>query len=399
MPQLSNKGTNLPTSPIRKLVSYSDQAKSNGIEVLHLNIGQPDIPSPSNAMEAVKSVDLSLLPYGPSQGTLSYRQKLATYYKKHQIDISPEDILVTTGASEALTFTLNVICDAGDEIIIPEPFYANYNGFASASSVNVVPVISAFDSQFQLPSLENISEKITAKTKAILLCNPSNPTGYVYNEQEINTLCELAIAHDIFLIVDEVYREFIHEGNPHYSVLRHPDGANHTIMIDSVSKRYSLCGARVGCVVSKNNSFIENVLKFAHLRLSPPTLALVASEAALEAPDSYLKGVIAEYSKRRNVLIEQLEKIPNVVVSHPMGAFYCIVKLPVEDAEDFSKFLLTDFHDQNQTVMLAPAKGFYSTPGVGLNEVRIAFILDSEKLIRAARILEKALQAYKKFVS
>lgn len=399
MPQLSEKGTALPTSPIRKLVIYSDQAKAKGIEVLHLNIGQPDIPSPPNALEVVKSSDLKLLPYGPSQGSLSYRQKLCDYYRKHHIDLSPDDILVTTGASEALTFVLNVICDAGDEIIIPEPFYANYNGFASAASVNVVPVISEFKAKFQLPSLENISQKITPKTKAILLCNPSNPTGYVYSKNEINTLCELAIKHDIFLIVDEVYREFIHEGDPHYSVLRHPKGAEHTVMIDSVSKRYSLCGARVGCIVTKNKKFMENVLKFAHLRLSPPTYALMASEAALEAPESYLQGVIAEYGKRRKVLIEQLEKIPEVEVSHPMGAFYCIAKLPVDDAEDFSKFLLTNFNDQNQTVMLAPARGFYSTPGVGLNEVRIAFILDSEKLIRAVQILEKALQAYKKFVS
>lgn len=399
MPQLSEKGTALPTSPIRKLVIYSDQAKAKGIEVLHLNIGQPDIPSPPNALEVVKSSDLKLLPYGPSQGSLSYRQKLCDYYRKHQIDLSPDDILVTTGASEALTFALNVICDSGDEIIIPEPFYANYNGFASAASVNVVPVISEFEAKFQLPSLENISQKITPKTKAILLCNPSNPTGYVYSKNEINTLCELAIKHDIFLIVDEVYREFIHEGDPHYSVLRHPKGAEHIVMIDSVSKRYSLCGARVGCIVTKNKKFMENVLKFAHLRLSPPTYALMASEAALEAPESYLQGVIAEYGKRRKVLIEQLEKIPEVEVSHPMGAFYCIAKLPVDDAEDFSKFLLTNFNDQNQTVMLAPARGFYSTPGVGLNEVRIAFILDSEKLIRAVQILEKALQAYKKFVS
>ncbi len=252
MPQLSEKGTALPTSPIRKLVIYSDQAKAKGIEVLHLNIGQPDIPSPPNALEVVKSSDLKLLPYGPSQGSLSYRQKLCDYYRKHQIDLSPDDILVTTGASEALTFALNVICDSGDEIIIPEPFYANYNGFASAASVNVVPVISEFEAKFQLPSLENISQKITPKTKAILLCNPSNPTGYVYSKNEINTLCELAIKHDIFLIVDEVYREFIHEGDPHYSVLRHPKGAEHIVMIDSVSKRYSLCGARVGCIVTKN---------------------------------------------------------------------------------------------------------------------------------------------------
>jgi aspartate aminotransferase len=396
MPHLSKRGTELPTSPIRKLVVFSDKAKARGIEVLHLNIGQPDIEAPKAALEAVRNTPLKLLPYGPSQGELSYRKKLAKYYSKHQIEVSSEDILVTTGASEALTFVLNSICDAGDEIIIPEPFYANYNGFASAASVKVVPVISEFNSQFQLPALENIIEKINSKTKAILLCNPSNPTGYVYSQSEISTLCELAVSHNIFLIVDEVYREFIHGDIEHYSVLRHPKGAAHTVIIDSVSKRYSLCGARVGCIVSKNKALIQNLLKFAHLRLSPPTYALIASEAALDAPDSYLEGVIAEYGKRRKVLIEALEQIPEVEVSHPMGAFYCIAKLPVDDAEAFSKFLLTSYQDQDQTVMLAPATGFYSTPGMGKNEVRIAFILNSDKLLRAAKILELGLRAYKK---
>ena len=398
MPQLSRKGIELPTSPIRKLVLYSEEAKARGVEVLHLNIGQPDIAAPKEAIEAVQSATLDLLPYGPSQGTLAYRKKLAHYYSKHHIAISPEDIIVTTGASEALTFALNVICDAGDEIIIPEPFYANYNGFASAASVKVVPVISEFHSQFQLPALENISEKISSKTRAILLCNPSNPTGYVYSRKEIDTLCEFAVKHDIFLIVDEVYREFIHGGEPHYSVLCNDQASQHTLMIDSVSKRYSMCGARVGSLVSKNKALMQNVLKFAHLRLSPPTYALMASEAALSAPDSYLEGVVKEYTARRNTLITQLKQIPNVEVSQPMGAFYCIVKLPVKDAEDFAKFLLTDFNLDNQTVMLAPAKGFYSSPNVGLNEVRIAFILSQEKLIRAATILENALKAYKKFV-
>lgn len=396
MPHLSQRGTDLPTSPIRKLVVFSDDAKSRGIDVLHLNIGQPDIEAPKEALEAVQNAKLKLLPYGPSQGELSYRKKLVKYYHKHQIEVEPEDILVTTGASEALTFALNAICDAGDEIIIPEPFYANYNGFASASSVKVVPVISEFNSQFQLPSLENISEKINSKTKAILLCNPSNPTGYVYSLSEISTLCELALKHNIFLIVDEVYREFIHGDIKHYSVLRHPKGANHTVIIDSVSKRYSLCGARVGCIVSKNKALIQNLLKFAHLRLSPPTYALIASEAALDAPESYLKGVIKEYSKRRKVLIDALEQIPEVEVSHPMGAFYCIAKLPVDDAEVFSKFLLTSFQNKGQTIMLAPAAGFYSTPNIGKNEVRIAFILNTEKLLRATEILEQGLIAYKK---
>ena len=396
MPQLSKKGIELPTSPIRKLVVFSDKAKEKGIEVLHLNIGQPDIEAPKEAIDAVKNSDLKLLPYGPSQGELSYRKKLSKYYSQHHIDVSPDDILITTGASEALTFALNSICDAGDEIIIPEPFYANYNGFASAASVKVVPVISEFKSRFQLPALENINDKITSRTKAILLCNPSNPTGYVYNKTEIDTLCELAAQHDIFLIVDEVYREFIHGDVEHYSILRNPMGTQHTVMIDPVSKRYSLCGARVGSIVSKNKELIQNILKFAHLRLSPPTFALMASEAALDAPKTYLENVIAEYGKRRDVLIKALEEIPGVEVSHPMGAFYCIAKLPVENAEDFSKFLLTSFHHNEKTVMLAPATGFYSTPGVGINEVRIAFVLDSEKLHLAATILRLGLEAYKK---
>ena len=352
----------------------------------------------SVALEAIKNFDNNVVEYSHSAGFESYRKGLASYYQSLDIDVSYNDLMVTTGGSEALLFALNSCLDAGDEIIIPEPFYANYNGFASASSIRVVPVISKFNSQFQLPAMENINEKITPKTKAILLCNPSNPTGYVYSKKEIDTLCELALKHDIFLIVDEVYREFIHGGEPHYSVLSDEKASKHTVMIDSVSKRYSLCGARVGSLVSKNNTLIQNALKFAHLRLSPPTYALMASEAALSAPKSYLDEVVKEYTTRRNILINRLEQIPNVEVSHPMGAFYCIVKLPVEDAENFSKFLLTDFSLNNQTVMLAPAKGFYSSPNVGVNEVRIAFILDEEKLILAATILEKALEAYKNFV-
>lgn len=396
MPQLSKKGTNLPASPIRKLAGYAELAKSNGISILHLNIGQPDIAAPKEALEAVYQSDLELLPYGPSQGTLDYRKKLCAYYASHKIALDPNDILVTTGASEALTFCLNVVCDAGDEIIIPEPFYANYNGFASASSVQVVPVISDFETGFELPSLDKIDAKITSKTKAILICNPSNPTGYVYSKEEIEALAELAIKRDIFLIIDEVYREFIHDDRSHYSVLTNPKWKSHAIMIDSVSKRFSLCGARVGCIVSRNKELIQHVLKFAHLRLSPPTLALIASEAALAAPKSYLDNVVTEYTKRRNVLIDALEKISGVSVSHPMGAFYCIVQLPIKNAEAFSEFLLTDFSDAGESVMLAPATGFYSTPGHGLNEVRIAFILEVPKLLRAAEILEKALVAYSK---
>ena len=394
MPKISKKAQELPSSPIRKLVTYADQAKSRGVEILHLNIGQPDIEAPSEAMEIVRHHDFKLLPYGSSQGALSYRQKLCTYYEHHDINIHPNDIIVTTGASEALSFTLNVICDAGDEIIIPEPFYANYNGFAASSSVKVIPVISHFDNKFELPPVKDLKEKITNKTRAILICNPSNPTGYLYTEIEIKALVDLAIEKDIFIIVDEVYREFIYTDSSHYSVLQNKKGSQHAVMIDSVSKRYSLCVARVGCMISKNKRLMATALKFAHLRLSPPALALMASEAAITAPHSYLEAVKKEYSIRRKVTIEALEKIKDIKVSKPMGAFYCIAKLPVKSAEDFSKFLLTDFQDDRQTVMLAPASGFYSSPELGKDQVRLAFVLESSKLKRAAKILEKALIVY-----
>jgi aspartate aminotransferase len=395
MPKISKKCQELPSSPIRKLVFHSDEAKTRGVEVLHLNIGQPDIEAPKEAMEIVRKQSLKLLPYGSSQGSLSYRTQLCSYYEQHGIAIEPDDIIVTTGASEALSFTLNVICDAGDEIIIPEPFYANYNGFAAACSVEVIPVVSHFENQFELPPIEELKEKITDKTRAILICNPSNPTGYLYSEAEIKALIDLAVAHDIFIIVDEVYREFIYTEQSHYSVLKSEKGSEHAVMIDSVSKRYSLCGARVGCMISKNKALMATALKFAHLRLSPPALALMASEAAVSSPSSYLDDVKKEYEKRKNVTVAALEKIEGVAVSNPMGAFYCIAKLPVDSAEDFSKFLLTDFEDQGQTVMLAPAAGFYSSPELGKDQVRLAFVLDSKKLQRAAEILEKALNAYR----
>tara|TARA_B100000941_G_scaffold199516_1_gene144819 strand:+ start:2283 stop:3476 length:1194 start_codon:yes stop_codon:yes gene_type:complete len=394
MPKISKKAQELPSSPIRKLVAYADQAKSRGVDILHLNIGQPDIEAPAEAMKIVRDHDLKLLPYGSSQGSLSYRKKLCAYYEQHNIAIDPNDIIVTTGASEALSFTLSVICDAGDEIIIPEPFYANYNGFAASLSVEVIPVISHFDNKFELPPVEDLKEKITDNTRAILICNPSNPTGYLYNEIEINALLDLAVKEDIFIIVDEVYREFIYTNSSHYSVLQNKKGSQHAIMIDSVSKRYSLCGARVGCMISKNKRLMSTALKFAHLRLSPPTLALMASEAAITAPKSYLEAVKKEYAFRRKVTIEALKKIKNVKVSSPMGAFYCIAKLPVKNAEDFSRFLLTDFQYNGQTLMLAPAAGFYSSPELGENQVRFAFVLESNKLRLAARILEKALIAY-----
>ena len=394
MPKISTKGQELPSSPIRKLVVHADEAKSRGLEVLHLNIGQPDIDAPVEAMEIVRNHDLKLLSYGSSQGSLSFRTQFCQYYQQHDISIQPDDIIITTGASEALAFTLNVICDAGDEVIIPEPFYANYNGFAAACSVEVVPVVSHFENQFELPPVQALKEKITDKTRAILICNPSNPTGYLCSEAEVKALIDLAIGHDIFIIVDEVYREFIYAEKSHYSVLKSKKGKQHVVMIDSVSKRYSLCGARVGCMISKNKTLMATALKFAHLRLSPPALAMIASEAAISAPPSYLDNVKKEYEKRKDVTVTALENIQGVEVCNPMGAFYCIAKLPVESAEDFSKFLLTDFEDQGQTLMLAPAAGFYSSPELGKDQVRLAFVLESSKLQRAAEILEKALTAY-----
>ena len=395
MPFISHKGKNLPESPIRKLVHYADAAKKKGIHVHHLNIGQPDISAPAEAIEVVKKSTHDLLPYGSSEGPLSYRNALVRYYQQNDIIINPEEIIVTTGASEALAFTLNSICDAGDEIIIPEPFYANYNGFAAAASVNVVPVVSLFDDQFKLPALEEIEAKVSDKTRAILLCNPSNPTGYLYSKEEITALGQLALKHDLFFIVDEVYREFIHDPiMAHFSVLQLEGLEQQAIMIDSVSKRYSLCGARVGAMVSRNKELLATALKFAHLRLSPATYALMASEAALNSPPSYLEEVVKEYTKRKETLIKALEKIDGVRVSNPTGAFYCMAELPVKDAEDFSKWLLTDFSDQNETLMFAPAAGFYSTPGYGKKEVRIGFVLNQEKLKRAAQILERALITY-----
>ena len=394
MPKISKKGQELPSSPIRKLVSHAEEAKSRGIEILHLNIGQPDINAPTEAMEIIRNHNLKLLPYGSSQGSLSYRKKLCRYYNQHDISIDKNDIIVTTGASEALSFTLNVICDAGDQIIIPEPFYANYNGFAASSSVDVIPVASNFENKFELPPVKDLKEKITDKTRAILICNPNNPTGYLYTIAEINSLVDLAVEKDIFIIVDEVYREFIYTDSKHYSILQNKKANQHSIMIDSVSKRYSLCGARVGCMISKNKKLMATALKFAHLRLSPPSLALMASEAAITAPKSYLENVKKEYTIRRKVTIEALEKIKDVKVSTPMGAFYCIVKLPVNNAEDFSRFLLSDFQHNGQTVMLAPAAGFYTSPELGKDQVRLAFVLESSKLKRAAEIIEKALVAY-----
>ncbi len=394
MPKISHKGIEMPQSPIRKLVPFAEAAKKKGKQVIHLNIGQPDIKTPKIAIDAVKNANIEVLSYARSEGSETYRKKLASYYKKNQIHVNENDIVVTTGGSEALLFTIGSITDAGDEIIIPEPFYANYNGFSKANGVVVKPVESSIENSFALPDISDFEKLITSKTKAILICNPGNPTGYLYTKKEIEKLKELVLKHDIFLIADEVYREFVYDGMQHHSVM-HQDGLeNHAILIDSVSKRYSMCGARIGCVVSKNKEFIQTVIKFAQARLSPPTLALIASEAALDTPQSYFEEVISEYQERRNILIKELNKIENLKVSVPKGAFYLIAELPIQDADHFAQWLLEDFSLNNETVMVAPASGFYSTECAGKNQIRIAYVLEKEALKRAVNILKEALIAY-----
>lgn len=384
----------MPESPIRKLVPYAENAKKMGRKVYHLNIGQPDINTPQVALDAVKHADFKVLEYARSEGSETYRIKLAEYYKKHNIQVTAQDIIVTTGGSEALLFCLGSIADEGDEIIIPEPFYANYNGFSTASGIRVVPIISSIENDFALPPIEEFEKLITPKTKAVLICNPGNPTGYLYSKEEIQQLKDLVLKHDIFLISDEVYREFVYEGIRHNSVMSVSGMEQNAIMIDSVSKRYSMCGARIGCVVSRNKEVIQTVLKFAQARLSPPTYALIASEAALDTPETYFREVNEEYFLRRNTLIESLHKIPNVKVSVPKGAFYCIAELPVKDSDHFAQWMLEHFEDKGETVMVAPASGFYSTPGSGKNQIRIAYVLNTESLKRSVELIHLALEKY-----
>ncbi|MBL4604854.1 MAG: pyridoxal phosphate-dependent aminotransferase [Flavobacteriaceae bacterium] len=394
MPQISRKGTSMPESPIRKLVPYAETAKKNGTKVYHLNIGQPDIKTPQVALDAVKNNTIEVLSYARSEGSEEYRTKLASYYLKKDIHVSADNIIATTGGSEALLFTIGSITDPGDEIIIPEPFYANYNGFSTASGINIVPVISKIDDNFALPKIEDFEKLITPKTKAILICNPGNPTGYLYSKEEIQKLKQLVLKHDLFLIADEVYREFAYDGNTHHSVMSEEGLDEHAIMIDSVSKRYSMCGARIGCIVSKNKNFIHTAIKFAQARLSPPTYALIASEAALETPQSYFDDVIEEYVERRDTLISELQKIEGVKVANPKGAFYCVVELPVADTDDFAQWMLEKFNHNNETVMVAPASGFYSSEGEGKNQVRIAYVLNKKELTRCVEILKFALKKY-----
>jgi aspartate aminotransferase len=394
MPKISQKGIQMPESPIRKLVPFALDAKKRGIKVFHLNIGQPDIKTPQVALDAVKNNTIETLSYATSNGSEAYREKLVQYYAKHNINITANHIIATTGASEALLFTIGTITDFGDEIIIPEPFYANYNGFLTASGATVVPVISTIENNFALPKIEEFEKLITKKTKAIIICNPGNPTGYLYSKEEIEKLKEIVLKHDLFLIADEVYREFTYDGLTHTSIMSIEGLEENAILIDSVSKRYSMCGARIGCIVSKNKEFNSTFIKFAQARLSPPTYALIASEAALETPESYFDSVKAEYLDRRNTLITELNKIKGVKVAHPKGAFYCVVSLPVADTDNFAKWLLEEFHTDNETVMVAPASGFYFTNGEGKNQIRLAYVLNKSDLIRSVEILKIALEKY-----
>ena len=394
MPKISRKGIAMPASPIRKLVPYAESAKKRGIHVIHLNIGQPDVKTPKVALDAVRKSTMDVLAYSMTEGSEAYREKIAAYYKTKDIHVSSKEIIVTTGGSEALSFVMGTIMDTDDEIIIPEPFYANYNGFATASGVNVEPIVSSLETNFALPPIEEFEKRITSKTKAILICNPGNPTVYLYTKEEILQLAQLVKKYDLFLVADEVYREFTYDGTTHHSVLQLPDLEQNTIMVDSVSKRYSMCGARIGCLVSKNKEVINVALKFAQARLSPPTLAQIASEAALDTPQSYFDEVIEEYSERRDILVDELQNIDGGLVAVPQGAFYCVAQLPVPDADDFAQWILEDFEIEGNTIMVAPAAGFYATEGLGKNQIRIAYVLKKPQLIKAVQILKKALEKY-----
>lgn len=394
MPKVSVKGQNMPESPIRKLVPFAEKAYKANKKVYHLNIGQPDIKTPQVAMDAVSLHHLDILAYTRSEGSEGYRKKIANYYQNQDIPVNHDEIIVTTGGSEALLFAMGSIADVGDEIIIPEPFYANYNGFATASGVSIVPVISKIENNFALPPISEFEKLITPKTKAILICNPGNPTGYLYSKEEIQKLAAIVKKHDLFLVADEVYREFVYGDEKHYSILQEESLAENGIIIDSVSKRYSMCGARIGCLVTKNKQVLSTALKFAQARLSPPTFAQIASEAALKTPQSYFDEVTKEYKERRDLLVEKLREIPGVKVGEPKGAFYCIAELPIKDSDVFAQWLLEEFDVDGETIMVAPAAGFYSTPGVGKNQVRIAYVLKKESLLKAVNILKIALEQY-----
>ena len=394
MPSISNRGCAMPSSPIRKLTPLANDAKARGIKVYHLNIGQPDLPTPQKALDVMKSIDRNILEYSPSQGFLSLRQKLAQYYSKYNIDLVPDDIIVTTGGSEAVLFAFLSCLNPGDEIIVPEPAYANYMAFAVSAGAVIKSVPSSIETGFALPEVEEFEKLISERTKAILICNPNNPTGYLYSRAEMNQIRDIVKRHDLYLFSDEVYREFIYTGSPYISACHLEGIEQNVVLIDSVSKRYSECGIRIGAIVTKNEEVRKAVMKFCQARLSPPLIGQIIAEASIEDTQEYSAEVYDEYVARRKCLVDGLNRIPGVYSPIPMGAFYTVAKLPVDNAEDFCAWCLSDFDYEGETVMLAPASGFYSTPGLGKNEVRIAYVLNLDDLRRALVILEKALEKY-----
>ncbi len=394
MPNISQRGVSMPASPIRKLVPLADQAKAKGVKVYHLNIGQPDLPTPEVAMEAMRHVDRKVLEYSPSEGILSFRQKLVEYYSKFNINVDVDDIIITTGGSEAVFFSFMACLDPGDEIIVPEPAYANYMAFAISCGAVIKTIPSTIEEGFALPSVEKFEELITPRTKAILICNPNNPTGYLYTQKEMDLIRDIVKKYDLFLFSDEVYREFCYTGAPYISAFHLKGIENNVVLVDSVSKRYSECGIRIGALITKNKMVKENVMKWCQARLSPPLIGQIIAEASLDTPDDYMLDVYNEYVERRKFLVDGLNRIPGCYSPIPMGAFYTVAKLPVDDADEFCAWCLRDFEYEGQTVMMAPASGFYTTPGLGKNEVRIAYVLKKEELAKALHVLQKALEAY-----
>ncbi len=393
MLSISKRGDVMPSSPIRKLVPYAEAAKRKGIKVYHLNIGQPDIETPPQILDAVKNADFKILEYSHSAGNESYRKKLVEYYSRSGIEVDFNQVIITTGGSEAILFGFMSCLDAGDEVIIPEPFYANYNGFAVAAGVVVTPVTSGIENGFMLPSIQQFEKVITSRTKAIVICNPNNPTGYLYSREELEVLKSLVLKHNLFLFSDEAYREFCYE-KPHFSAMHLQGADDNVILMDTISKRYSACGGRIGALITRNTSVLQTVLKFAQARLSPPSYAQILGEAAVDLPPDYFSGIKAEYKLRRDVIVKRLNKIPGVFCPNPGGAFYAMARLPIDDADLFCQWLLESFNYNNKTVMLAPATGFYGTPGLGKNEVRLAYVLNVDAINSAMDCLEIALQNY-----
>jgi len=394
MPQISEKGRHMPASPIRKLVPFAEEAKRKGRKVYHLNIGNPDLPTPTVAIDAMKNLSLKTISYGHSAGDESFRRKMAAYYKHIGIEVDYSEILVTSGGSEALLFGMISCINTEEEVIVPEPFYANYYGFSLTAGINIVPVRSTIETGFALPPIEEFEKLITPKTKAIIICNPNNPTGYLYSPEELDVLREIIKKHDLFLFSDEVYREFCYDGKKHFSAMNLKGIEQNVIMIDSLSKRYSACGIRVGAMVSHNKEVVETALKLGQQRLCPPVLGQIAGEAALDLDDNYYESVKKEYVKRRDFLVDALNKIPGIVCPKPSGAFYVIARLPVDDAEKFAQWVLSDFEFENQTLMVAPADGFYTSPGLGKDEVRLAYVLNVDDLAKAMACLSEALKIY-----